>query len=208
MDGTSITRTGRGPRPSGAAARKGAGTSAPAVDAPSLRDAPVHLVKKYPNQAVAMNSERIIKKYPNRRLYDTRVSRYITLADVRSLVMGSARFRVVDAANDADITRSILLQIMLEEETGGEPLFTANMLAQIIRFYGGTVQGVFARYLESSLDLFAQQQTQLTETWGDGPLDAVTRMTKRNIDLWSDLQDEFMRAAGIPLGSERPGEDP
>ncbi len=154
-----------------------------------------------------MSGERIIKKYPNRRLYDTEVSRYITLADVRNLVMECARFRVVDAANDADLTRSILLQIMLEEETGGEPLFSAAMLAQIIRFYGGTVQGVFARYLESSLDLFASQQQQLTEAWGDNPFDAVTRMTKRNMDLWSNLQDEFMRSAGFPLGGARKKDD-
>ena len=189
------------PRPAGIHSRTATGAS-------PLRGSAVHLVEKFPNRAIAMSSERIIKKYPNRRLYDTEVSRYITLADVRHLVMVSARFRVVDAANDADITRSILLQIMLEEETGGEPLFSANMLAQIIRFYGGTVQGVFARYLESSLDLFAQQQKQLTEAWGDSPLDAVTRMTKRNMDLWSDLQDEFMRAAGIPVGGERPNDDP
>ena len=150
-----------------------------------------------------MSRERIIKKYPNRRLYDTELSHYITLADVRALVMDSAEFRVVDAANDSDITRAILLQIMLEEESGGEPLFSATMLSQIIRFYGGTVQGLFARYLESSLDLFAKQQKQLTEAWGDSPFDAVTRVTKRNMDLWSNLQDEFMRAAGFPLGQER-----
>jgi polyhydroxyalkanoate synthesis repressor PhaR len=95
-----------------------------------------------------MSSVRIIKKYPNRRLYDTEVSRYITLADVRSLVMAGVEFRVVDTSNDDDITRAILLQIMLEEESGGEPLFTANMLAQIIRFYGGTLHGLFARYME------------------------------------------------------------
>ena len=154
-----------------------------------------------------MSSERIIKKYPNRRLYDTEVSRYITLADVRSLVMARTKFRVVDAANDADITRAILLQIMLEDETGGEPLFTANMLSQIIRFYGGTVQGLFARYLESSLDLFAKQQKQLTESWGEIPFDVVTHMTKRNMDLWSDLQDEFMAAAGFPLTGEQKSGD-
>jgi polyhydroxyalkanoate synthesis repressor PhaR len=147
-----------------------------------------------------MSSERIIKKYPNRRLYDTEVSRYITLADVRDLVMNCTKLRVVDAANDADITRSILLQIMLEEETGGEPLFSANMLAQIIRFYGGTLHGLFARYLESSLDLFAKQQQQVTDAWGETPFDAVTRMTQRNMELWSQMQDEFMRAAGFPLG--------
>ena len=201
-------------KPVGAAdngAAQAAGTAPGALPPPGgtplRRGGAVHLVERFPNQPMAMSSERIIKKYPNRRLYDTEVSRYITLADVRNLVMGSARFRVVDAANDADITRSILLQIMLEEETGGEPLFSAPMLAQIIRFYGGTVQGVFARYLESSLDLFAKQQKQLTDAWGDSPLDAVTRMTKRNMDLWSELQDEFMRAAGIPVGGERPGDD-
>ncbi len=150
-----------------------------------------------------MSSTRIIKKYPNRRLYDTEVSRYITLADVRDLVMSCADFKVLDTANDADITRSILLQIMLEEETGGAPLFSANMLAQIIRFYGGTLQGLFARYLEDSLDVFAQQQKQVAETWGENPFDAVTRMTQRNMALWSDMQDDLLRAAGFPVGSER-----
>lgn len=224
MDGTPIGRRVRSrPRLSGDAPPRDP-QPLPVRQAPPLQRAgAVHLAEQFSNQANAMSSERIIKKYPNRRLYDTEVSRYITLADVRNLVMGSVHFRVVDAANDADITRAILLQIMLEEETGGEPLFSAPMLAQIIRFYGGTVQGIFARYLESTLDLFAQQQKKLTESWGDSPFDAVTRMTKRNMDLWSELQDEFMRAAGIPTGSssgippgistpgsdrpERPGED-
>lgn len=150
-----------------------------------------------------MNSERIIKKYPNRRLYDTEVSRYITLADVRDLVMSSTSFKVVDTANEADITRSILLQIMLEEETGGEPLFSANMLAQIIRFYGGTLQGMFARYLESSLDLFAKQQQEMAKALSETPFDAMTRMTQKNVEMWTDLQEELMRAAGFPLGADR-----
>ena len=105
-----------------------------------------------------MPSERIIKKYPNRRLYDTKISRYVTLADVRALVMQGVGFRVLDTNNDDDITRAILLQIMLEEESGGEPLFTAPMLAQIIRFYGGTLQGMLSRYMEKSLDFFVKQQ--------------------------------------------------
>ncbi|MBK1719041.1 polyhydroxyalkanoate synthesis repressor PhaR [Thiocystis violacea] len=154
-----------------------------------------------------MNSERIIKKYPNRRLYDTEVSRYITLLDVRGLVMSRTRFKVVDAANDNDITRSILLQIMLEEETGGEPLFSASMLAQIIRFYGGTLQGTFARYLESSLDLFADQQQEMAKALGDNPFEAMTRLTQKNVEIWSDLQDEFMRAAGFPVAGERKKDD-
>lgn len=150
-----------------------------------------------------MSSKRIIKKYPNRRLYDTTVSRYITLADVRALVMSLTEFKVIDTANDADITRSILLQIMLEEETGGEPLFSATMLAQIIRFYGGTLQGLFARYMEDTLDIFAQHQKQVAEAWGKNPFDAVTRLTQRNMDMWSDMQDDLLRAAGFPVGGER-----
>ena len=144
-----------------------------------------------------MASERIIKKYPNRRLYDTELSRYITLSDVRDLVMRSTPFRVFDSANDTDITRSILLQIMLEEETGGEPLFTAPMLSQIIRFYGGTLHGLFARYLEQSLDAFGAQQRHLTETWGEMPFEVIGRMTQRNLELWGEAQNEFLRAAGF-----------
>ena len=150
-----------------------------------------------------MNSERIIKKYPNRRLYDTEVSRYITLADVRDLVMGGQPFRVLDSANDSDITRAILLQIMLEEESGGRPLFSANMLAQVIRFYGGTLQGTFARYLESSLDLFAKQQQEMTKALTDNPFETVTRLTQKNVEIWADLQDELMRAAGFPVAPRK-----
>lgn len=149
-----------------------------------------------------MPSERIIKKYPNRRLYDTEVSRYVTLADVRALVMQGVSFRVLDTNNDDDITRTILLQIMLEEESGGEPLFTAPMLAQIIRFYGGTLQGMLSRYMEKSLDFFVKQQHQLRETWGENPFDAMTRLAQRNIDMWSDLQNEFLRASGYKKGSD------
>ncbi len=144
-----------------------------------------------------MSSVRIIKKYPNRRLYDTEVSRYITLADVRSLVMAGVEFRVVDTSNDDDITRAILLQIMLEEESGGEPLFTANMLAQIIRFYGGTLHGLFARYMEESLDIFGKQQHQMREVWGENPFDAMRRLAQRNVGMWASLQKDFLRAAGF-----------
>jgi len=149
-----------------------------------------------------MSDDRIIKKYPNRRLYDTDVSKYITVADVRALVMKGARFRVVDTTNEEDITRSILLQIMLEEESVGKPLFTANMLAQIIRFYGGTLQGLFARYLEQSLNVFAKQQHQIRETLAKDPLATVTRMTQRSVEMWADFQKEFLRATGLRIGDK------
>jgi len=144
-----------------------------------------------------MPDERIIKKYPNRRLYDTEVSKYITVADVRTLVMKGVKFLVVDTTNEQDITRSILLQIMLEAESAGKPLFTADMLAQIIRFYGGTLQGLFARYLEQSLNVFAKQQQQVRETLAKDPLKAVTRITQRSVEMWADFQKEFLRAAGL-----------
>jgi len=154
-----------------------------------------------------MANPRIIKKYPNRRLYDTEVSRYITLSDVRSLVMKGVDFMVLDTSNAEDITRAILLQIMLDEESGGRPLFSATMLAQIIRFYGGTLQGLFARYLEDSLDLFGRQQHQIRKTWAQNPFNAMTRMTQRNVDMWADLQEEFLRATGLKMANEREGKD-
>lgn len=150
-----------------------------------------------------MSSARIIKKYPNRRLYDTEVSRYITLEDVRELVMQVVDFRVLDTSNSEDITRAILLQIMLEEESGGAPLFSAAMLSQIIRFYGGTLQGLFSRYLEESLDIFAKRQHQIRDAWGENPFEAMTRLTQRNVDMWADVQKEFLRAAGFKTDDEK-----
>ncbi len=149
-----------------------------------------------------MPDERIIKKYPNRRLYDTEVSKYITLADVRTLVMKAVEFRVVDTSSDEDITRAILLQIMLEEESAGKPLFSSNMLAQIIRFYGGTLQGLFARYLEQSLNVFAKQQHQVRDALGKDPLEAVARITQRSIEMWADFQKDFLRAAGFTVDNK------
>lgn len=141
--------------------------------------------------------ERIIKKYPNRRLYDTEESKYITLSQLRHLIIRGDSIRVIDSTTEEDITRNILLQIILESESGGEPLFTANMLAQIIRFYGGTLQGIFGRYLEQSLSLFTQQQEQLRNSLGEDPFSAMTHMAQQNIKMWSDMQKSFFSAAGI-----------
>ena len=106
---------------------------------------------------------RILKKYPNRRLYDTKVSSYITLADVKNMVLDDVAFEVRDAKTGDDLTRSILLQIILEEETGGVPIFSAQTLAQIIRFYGHAMQGLMGSYLEKNLQTFAEIQARLTE---------------------------------------------
>ena len=108
-------------------------------------------------------SQRVIKKYPNRRLYDTLTSSYITLSQVKQLVMDGAEMVVRDAKTQEDITRSILLQIILEEETGGVPMFTEAALANIIRFYGHAMQGFMGSYLEKNVQSFIDIQQQLTE---------------------------------------------
>ncbi|MBS0445560.1 MAG: polyhydroxyalkanoate synthesis repressor PhaR [Proteobacteria bacterium] len=113
--------------------------------------------------AAPAGSPRILKKYPNRRLYDTRQSSYITLADVKAMVLAGENFEVRDAKTSEDLTRSILLQIILEEETGGVPIFSAPMLSQIIRFYGHAMQGMMGAYLEKNLQTFTEIQTRLAE---------------------------------------------
>src|SRR6478752_6903306 len=106
---------------------------------------------------------RIIKKYPNRRLYDTETSAYITLADVKDLVMQYKDFQVQDAKSGEDLTRSILLQIILEEESGGVPMFSQDMLANIIRYYGHAMQGLMGSYLERSIGAFHEAQKRFQE---------------------------------------------
>ncbi len=106
---------------------------------------------------------RVIKKYPNRRLYDTASSAYITLTDVRHLVMNGAVFVVRDAKSGDDLTRSILLQIILEEESGGAPMFTEAVLANIIRFYGNAMQGFMGAYLEKNVESFMDLQVKMSE---------------------------------------------
>ena len=116
-----------------------------------------------PAAGTAASSARILKKYPNRRLYDTQTSSYITLADVKKMVLSGQDFIVRDAKAGEDLTRSILLQIILEEETGGVPMFSSQMLAQIIRFYGHAMQGMMGSYLEKNLQTFTDIQKRLAD---------------------------------------------
>jgi polyhydroxyalkanoate synthesis repressor PhaR len=117
---------------------------------------------------------RLIKKYPNRRLYDTATSSYITLADVKKLVLQQVPFKVADAKSNEDLTRSILLQIILEEESSGAPMFSSDMLSQIIRFYGNAMQGMMGTYLEKNIHTFIEIQRRLQEQslgkMGDNPM--------------------------------------
>ncbi len=111
----------------------------------------------------AKTAQRVIKKYPNRRLYDTETSAYITLSEVKQLVMANQSIVVRDAKTGEDITRSILLQIILEEEAGGAPMFTEAVLANIIRFYGHAMQGFMGSYLEKNVQVFTDMQAKLAD---------------------------------------------
>ena len=119
--------------------------------------------KKTSAGAAAKPAQRVIKKYPNRRLYDTDTSTYITLADVKQLVMDHELFVVRDAKTNEDLTRSILLQIILEEEAGGAPMFSEAALANIIRFYGHAMQGFMGSYIEKNVQAFTDMQAKMAE---------------------------------------------
>jgi polyhydroxyalkanoate synthesis repressor PhaR len=137
---------------------------------------------------------RLIKKYPNRRLYDTKTSSYITLADVKQMVHKQEEFQVIDAKSGDDLTRSILLQIILEEESnGGLPMFSSDLLSQLIRFYGNAMQGVMGTYLEKNIKAFQDMQKTLQEQsqrmYGDN--------SKASQDLWA----QFMNLQGPAMQS-------
>jgi polyhydroxyalkanoate synthesis repressor PhaR len=160
---------------------------------------------------------RVLKKYPNRRLYDTQTSSYITLADVKQMVLASEDFEVRDAKTGDDLTRSILLQIILEEETGGVPMFSSQSLAQIIRFYGHAMQGMMGSYLEQNLQAFVELQARLAdqgkglydpasftpEMWtqfmsGQAPLmqNMMAAYLERSKTMFMQMQEQMLKAPG------------
>ena len=128
----------------------------------STRTQPEPVAPQEPAQPAA-GEPRIIRKYPNRRLYDTSASAYVTLAQVRQLVLERQPFVVHDARTGEDLTRSVLLQILLEEEASGAPMFSESMLAEMIRFYGHAMQGFMGSYLEKSIQAFLEIQARLAE---------------------------------------------
>jgi len=160
---------------------------------------------------------RILKKYPNRRLYDTRSSSYITLADVKEMVLKLEDFEVRDAKSGEDLTRSILLQIILDEESGGVPMFSSQMLAQMIRFYGHSMQGMMGAYLEKNLQTFVELQKRFAgsgiglndpktftpEAWalfmtgqGTAMQGLVGSYLEQSKNLFTQMQDQMTKQAG------------
>jgi polyhydroxyalkanoate synthesis repressor PhaR len=160
---------------------------------------------------------RVLKKYPNRRLYDTRSSSYITLADVKDMVLRIEDFEVRDAKTGEDLTRSILLQIILEEESGGVPMFSAQMLAQMIRFYGHSMQGMMGAYLEKNLQTFVELQkrfaapgmglgdgkaftpemwTQFVAGQGSAMQGVMNAYVEQSKSLFAQMQEQMAKQAG------------
>ncbi len=135
---------------------------------------------------------RVLKKYPNRRLYDTQNSVYVTLEDVRQMVLANESIQVVDSKSGADLTRSVLLQIIAEQEgEGHEPLLTNRVLQQLIRFYGDSMQGVLSRYIEQSVMVFLQQQElyqrRMRDVLSASPVKLVQKLADQNLNFWRNL---------------------
>jgi polyhydroxyalkanoate synthesis repressor PhaR len=147
--------------------------------------------------------ERVIRKYANRRLYDPAESRHLTLDEVRQLIVSGEKVRVEDARSGEDITRSILLQIIVEREEAGRPMLSADLLEQLIRFYGGAMQDFLGNYLERSVDSFVNQQErfqeQLMKLMTENPMSAMAGIAEQNLAAWKELQERFL---GMP--STRP----
>jgi polyhydroxyalkanoate synthesis repressor PhaR len=151
-----------------------------------------------------MSDTRLVKKYPNRRLYDTEISRYITLEEIRQLVLRGEDFQVIDKRSGRDITRTILLQVISEQEEGGDPIFSTKVLRNIIRFYGDSMQNTMSSYLELSLEFFNEQQQQFQDRLrrllgANNPLAALREISQHHLPLWRSVRREFIRN----LGSER-----
>jgi polyhydroxyalkanoate synthesis repressor PhaR len=163
-----------------------------------------------------MSSERLIRKYSNRRLYDTGASRHVTLEDLRQLIVSGEKIKVVDDKSAEDLTRSVLLQIISEQEQFGSPVLSAELLEMIIRFYGRPVQAMLSRYLEQSFTAMLRQQeamqTEMTKALQATPFAPLTELARKNMELWEQMQratrDAFTgRTSSSPHSDKKDSEE-
>jgi polyhydroxyalkanoate synthesis repressor PhaR len=153
-----------------------------------------------------MTAARVIRKYANRRLYDSTASRHVTLDDIRKLIGAGQKVQVVDDRSGADLTRAVLLQIIADQEQFGSPVLSVQLLEGIIRFYGNPVQEMLSRYLEQSLGtVMRQQQAVQTEMAKalETPLAPLSEFARQNMELWTRMQASML-AAFNPLASANP----
>jgi len=162
-----------------------------------------------------MQTERLIRKYANRRLYDTVASRHVTLEDLRQLIVGGNKIKVVDDKSGEDLTRAVLLQIISEQEQFGAPVLGADLLEMIIRFYGGPMQAVLSRYLEQAFTAMLRQQEAFQSEMAkamQAPFAPLTELARKNLELWAQMQaatrDAFVARGTAPASSPTPGPAP
>jgi len=145
-----------------------------------------------------MTTERLIKKYANRRLYDASISKHVTLEDIRDLIVRGEKIRVVEDKTGEDITRLILLQVIAEQEQFGKPILTTQLLESIIRYYGGPMQDFMGRYLEQSVAAFMRQQEsvqqQISQMLNSAPppMNAMAELTRQNMEMWNRMQEGML----------------
>jgi polyhydroxyalkanoate synthesis repressor PhaR len=161
-----------------------------------------------------MPSERLIRKYANRRLYDTGASRHVTLEDLRRLIVAGERIKVVDDKTGEDLTRAVLLQIISEQEQFGSPVLSPELLEMIIRFYGRPMQAMLSRYLEQSFTTMLRQQeamqAEMTKALQATPFAPLTELAQKNMELWEQMQRATREAfsgssSGIPDSDNEEG---
>jgi len=149
----------------------------------------------YQDDGMAEDDIRVIKKYPNRRIYDTQTSKYIKIEDIRDFIVDGINFVVLDSKTGEDITRSVLLQLIIEQESENNPLFTTDNLKMFIRYYGQLPHQPFAEYMNQSLAFFQHQQEQLQGSFSDmmqnNPMKAFTEMSKKNMEMWQKMSEGF-----------------
>jgi polyhydroxyalkanoate synthesis repressor PhaR len=159
-----------------------------------------------------MTEERVIRKYANRRLYDTTASRHVTLDDIRKMVGSGERVKVIDDKSGEDVTRSMLLQIISAQEQFGTPVLSTELLEAIIRFYGNPVQEMLTTYLEQSIgSLLRQQQVMRAEMAKamESPMAPLADMARQNMELWAKMQASMLSSFTPPTpapstGPEKP----
>ena len=166
----------------------------------------MHTKSSYPSHAGSrslvdeMSNERVIKKYANRRLYDSTQSRHVTLDDIRKMIVSGAKVKVIDDKSGEDLTRAVLLQVIAEQDQFGTPVLSTELLESIIRFYGNPVQEMLTRYMEQSVNALARQQdamrAEMTKALA-GPMAPLADFARQNMDQWSKIQASMMSAFAV-----------
>jgi polyhydroxyalkanoate synthesis repressor PhaR len=157
-----------------------------------------------------MSNERLIKKYANRRLYDSTESRHVTLEDIRKMIVSGAKVKVVDDKSGEDLTRAVLLQVIAEQDQYGTPVLSTELLEAIIRFYGNPVQEMLTKYMEQSVGALVRQQetmrAEMTKALA-GPMAPLAEFARQNMDQWSKIQASMM-AAFAGANAQPPAPEP